>query len=954
MKKIQNKLLITICSILTFCSVFASNGNVDQDSVKVSKTNQKEYVPYGIQERDQVSAAIFSISGDELRTIPTSNLFVALQGRIPGLSIVQLCGEAGGTTNLYVDIRGKDSDKSNKILTIVDGVEREVADVDIHDIERVSLLKDAAAVALYGMRGSNGVLMVTTKTGFDGKSKIDISVNHAFETPTRMPEMVKAYDYVNMHNQRVVNDYRALGEEVPKGLLYSDYEIERYKLGDSQEFYPTRDVIKDFTKDFMQTTRANINFTGGNQQVKYFASMGFLTQDGIFETQDFDEYYYNNQERTNRFNFRTNLDITLNPTLVFKVNIGGYLQSYNRPYIKKDESWGYLIGKLYETPNNAFNDLTPGGEVLTKQNRLGFRPKESVYAYLNRTGLVHESSTRLGNTFTLEQKLSNITPGLKATGQLSFDVFSNSIANRSRSYEAWEVAALPGAGGIDSLGYVQIDGTSNSGLSDKQGKFFSYMYNFRGQIDYARKFDKHDVTALVFFERQLNQQQSYLSTNYLNLAGRVAYSYDKRYALEVNASYQGSEQFAPGKRWGLFPSVSGAWIISNENFMKDNNVFTYLKLRSSFGVIGNSVYNYGGANQYLYLTTWHQNSNEDQLGNMDITWEKSKKTNIGLDAQLFNALTLSADVYYNKNTDIIIDKIATAPGGFIGLDKTSGITPPRNLGEIENKGFELFASYNKVLNNGLMFTVAGNVAYNKNKQIEMGEMPYDDTYAYMYRMAGYAVQEQWGYLTDGLFQSEQEIIDYGVDYSIFGHNPIPGDIKYKDLNEDGVINDKDKAPLGDEQIPHINYGIQLETAFKGFDVRLFFNGMANRQVYLHGFGRWSNNDNFTEYMKGAWSETNTSATYPRLGNESQNFVRSDYWMANGNLFRLKNAELGYTLPEKVVKAIHASSLRLYINATNLFVTDNLPTTDFDAEMANSNGTNYPIMKDFNAGLTLKF
>lgn len=954
MKNIQNILVIIICCFTTLSSVFAGNENVVPDSVKLVNLKQIEYVPYGIQERDQVSAAVFSISGDELRTIPTSNLFVALQGRLPGLSIVQLSGEAGGTTNLYVHIRGNDSDKSNRILTVVDGVEREISDIDIHDIERVSLLKDAAAVALYGMRGSNGVLMVTTKTGFDGKSKIDISVNHAFETPTRMPEMVNAYDYVNMHNQRVVNDYRALGEDVPEGLLYSDYEIERYKLGDNQEFYPTRDVIDDFTKDFMQTTRANINFTGGNQQVKYFASMGYLTQDGIFQTQDFDEYYYNNQERTNRFNFRTNLDITLNPTLVFKVNVGGYLQTYNRPYIKKDESWDYLIGKLYETPNNAFNDLTPNGEVLVKQSRLGFRPKESVYGYLNRTGLRKENQTRLGNTFALEQKLNKITPGLKATGQLSFDVFSNSIANRSRSYEAWEVVTLAGANGLDSLGYVQIDGTSNSGLNDQQGKFFSYMYNFRGQIDYARKFDKHDVTGLVFFERQLNQQQDYLSTNYLNLAGRVAYSYDKRFALEVNASYQGSEQFAPGKRWGLFPSVSGAWIISNEEFLSDNNVISYLKLRSSFGVIGNSVYSYGGTNQYLYLTTWHQNSNEDQLGNMDITWEKSKKTNIGLDAHLFNSITLSADVFYNKNTDIMVDKIATAPGGFIGLDETSGITPPRNLGEIENRGFELYAAYNKVFKNGFAFNVAGNVAYSKNKQIEMGEMSYDNTYAYMYRMAGYAVGEQWGYLTDGLFQSEQEIIDYGVDYAIFGSNPIPGDIKYKDLNEDGVINDKDKAPLGDEQIPHINYGIQLEAAFKGFDVRLFFNGMANRQVYLHGFGRWSNRDNFTEYMKEAWSETNTSATYPRLGNETPNYVRSDFWMANGNLFRLKNAEIGYTLSDKIAGAIHASSLRVYVNATNLFVFDSLPTKDFDPEMANSEGTNYPVMKAFNAGITLKF
>lgn len=961
-----NYIVESVPLILEFKASGFCNRSVDFKDDESSKNiilkpeNEMQDVAYGQQKKESVSASVFTISGEELLESRSSNLFIALQGRLPGLRITQSSGEPGNES-FSKQIRGFDSPNSSSVMFLVDGVERDPSGVDFHDIESVTVMRDAAATAMFGMRASGGALLIKTKTGFNGKSKINVSFDYSMQSPTRVPDIVSAYDYANMYNQRVANDTLyadaqsiasgGVGLDQSSTVFYTQYELDRYKNADNTEFYPVRDMIDDFMKDFSKKSNLNINFQGGTDKMKYYTSVGYMYQGGLFETEKFDEYSYDSESKTNRFNFRSNLDIKLNDNLNGWVKIGGYMEKNNRPYIGSGQGWDYVLAKLYETPNNAYNDLTPDGEVLVKRDKLNFRNTKSVYDYLNRSGSENKTETHLGNTFGARQKLDGITDGLSVMGQITFDVLSRSTQIRSRSSEKWEVVTLTDSNGLDSLGYAKIAGTSNSTLSDSQSKYFNYIYDFRGSIDYQHNFgEKHGVSASLIGDRHMRQNQGNLESNYIGLSGRFNYSYKNRYFAEFNGAYQGSEQFAKGKRYGFFPSLSAAWIVSKESFMQNIDFVDFLKIRGSVGRTGNSVFTYGGDYQYLYITTWTSSASEDQIGNPNISWELSTKYDLGIETKLFNSLYMTADYFYHKNTDVIVYDIETIPDGMMGLG--SGATlPPANNGETTNHGFEITVDYNKKINKDWTLIVDGNISFNHNEIKEMEELPYDDSYAYSYRQKGYAYGYHWGYKTDGLF-NDQSDIDNWADQSALGGYPIPGDIKYKDLTGDGVVDEKDKAPLA-PSYAECHYGLNFQVNYKWLDLKVFVTGQAKRNLYLSGFGRWSNRDNFTEYMKNAWtSENPTSDSYPRLGNNTTNYIKSDYWIKNGSFLRLRNVELGYTLPKSFLKKINASSVRVYVNGLNLLTFDHLPNDDIDPE--SNNALSYPIFKAYNLGVSVKF
>lgn len=486
-------------------------------------------------------------------------------------------------------------------------------------------------------------------------------------------------------------------------------------------------MVNEFLKDYSKLSRVNVNFRGGSKAMHYFTSIGYSNQSGLFETQPFSKYSYDNESKTQKFNFRTNLDIDVNSSLKAWLNIGGYMEKVNLPYVG-GLGFNDLISKLYQTPNNANNDLTPNGEVIVKRDKLSFATTRSIYGDINRTGMQLQTNTRLNNTFGARQDLGKLVEGLSASAQIAFDIYSMGNQNRRRTYEAYEVLFTKDANGVDVPSYAKVAGTSNSTLTDGFNTSFYYMYNFRTSVDYNRTFGKHNVSAMVVGERHMQQTQIFVPTNYIGLNGRVAYGYDNRYFAEANFSYQGSEQFKKGNRFGLFPSVSAAWLISNEGFLKDNAIVDYLKLRASVGQVGNNVYGYGAGNQYLFLDTWNSDAQQTQLGNPQIKWETSTKYNVGIESKLFNVLTIEADYFYNKNTDIIIRDIAIIPGGFMGQGTTT--LPPLNLGEVTNKGFELVLGYNKQINSDLSVNLNGNISWNKNVRGYMAELPYDETYAY--------------------------------------------------------------------------------------------------------------------------------------------------------------------------------------------------------------------------------
>lgn len=933
-----------------------------QDLEIVLEKIEYQDIAFGSQNKKNVTSSVFSISGEELVASRCPNLIMALQGRMPGLRVIQIDGEPG-KENFDFHVRGYDSPNSNATMFVVDGVERSYEGIDLHEIENVTMLRDAAATSMYGMRGSSGVILINTKKGFEGKSKISVSIDHSMQSPTRLPNTVSAYDYANMYNQRLANDTLYAdrqsmasggdGLDQSNTTFYTPYELDRYKLGDMTQFYPVRNMINDFIKDYSTLTRVNVNFRGGSPLMRYFTSVGYTTQGGLFENKGYDKYSYDTESKNNRFNFRTNIDLALNSTLNVALSIGGYMEKTNSPYVANGLGWSDLISKLYQTPNNAYDDLTPDGEVIVKRDKLTNSTSRSIYGDINRTGSILTTDTRLNNTFEAHQRLDKLTKGLSASAQVAFDIYSTHGQKRTRSYEAYEVAAFKDISGIDSLGYSKVPGTSNSTLSDDETEFFYYMYNYRASLDYHRAFaQKHDVSGCLMAQRHMQQQQIQLATNYIGVSGRLAYAFDNRYFAEGNFSYQGSEQFAKGNRFGFFPSFSVGWIVTNEKFLENNKIVNFLKLRASAGQTGNS--NYGG-NQYLFLDTWTSNAKEDQLGNPKIKWETSTKYNVGVETKLFNALVFGADLFYHKNTDIIIGNIAIIPSGMMGLGGAS--LPPLNIGDGTNKGFEMVLGFNKQLNKDLSVDINGNVSLCKNERGYTAELPYDETYAYPYRRQGYPINYIWGYRTAGLFNTQTEI-DNWVDQSALGGVPIPGDIKYMDLTGDGVVDTKDQAPLGIGQAPEVSYGIKAQVNFKWFDFTVFLDGAARRNVNLNGFGWSSNNDNFTEYMKNAWTPdkfaSGENIVYPRLGRESSNFVTSDYWVKDGSYLRLRNIELGFTLPEEVAAKISASSIRFYVNGLNMMTWDKLPNDDFDPESVNNTTTGYPILKALNFGVSVKF
>lgn len=945
MKNRSKYILLSLCIAFAMTNVSAQELNVQSE--------QDEYLPvaYGVQKKSHQSVSSFTISGEELLKSRASNLMIALQGKLPGLNIMQSSGEPGREA-FSMNVRGFDSkiidgnnEFNNKPIFMIDGVERDPTGIDLHEVESVTVLRDAAATALYGMRGSGGVVLINTKRGINGETQISVTVDHALQAPTTLPDFVSAYDYVNMFNERTVND--------GKQVAYTDDEIEHYRTGDNQAYYPTRDVMGDFLKDYTQMTRANINFKGGNDMMRFFTSVGYQHQGGIFENEVFDDYSYDSKVKSDRYNFRTNLDMKVNETLDAWVYIGGFLENKNG----SDITPSAVLKKLYETPNNAYNDLTPDGEVVAKLNRLSYLNKQSVYGMLNRTGSSLETETRIGNNVGARQDLSMLTKGLSASGQVAFDVFTRKTLTRSRSYESYELSAV----NADSMAYGAIGGTSNSSLGDGLTKSFYYMYNFRGSLDYEREFGDHYVTGLLFGESQIEQQQALLATHFITYGARANYAYQNKYLAELGMSYQGSEQFAKGKRYGFFPSLSLGWIASQESFLQDNEVLSFLKVRASIGQNGNSVFNYGSKNQYQYITSWNTNATENLIGNEDFSWETSTKANVGVEAQLFNALSIGVDLFYHDNTNLITDftdpdnnvaaGLVPIPSSMSGLN-TSAL-PPANIGYGSNQGFDVTLGYTKAFASGLNVMLSGYVSGSKNVIDYMGELPYPTTgpnaYAYQYKLQGYAIGQQWGYMSDGLF-NDQADIDAWADQSAVGNRaPAPGDIRYKDLTGDGIVNELDLAPLGVKNRPTYFYGLNAQLEYKGFDLYMGIAGVADRKVKIGGTGRMSNGDNFTEYMKNAWTADNfISDVYPRLGNLTNNQVTSDFWMEDGAFVRIKNIELGYTLPKAVAKG----NLRIYVNAINPLVWHRLPNNDFDPEPASS--SSYPIMKALNLGATMRF
>ena len=915
-------------------------------------------VGYGTQKKVTLTGAVSAISTKELVQSPVANISNSLAGRLTGVTTIQNSGEpASDGATIWVRGQGTYQNASNPLM-IVDGIERAFGDIDPNEIESISILKDASSTAVYGVRGANGVVIVTTKRGTEGKPRINVNIQQALMTPTRMPDYLESYDALMIYREGLEND----------GLNYATYTdeyINKFKDRSKpayQYLYPNVNWQQELLKKVSAKTQANINVSGGSGAVRYFISVSYMNQGGMYKYSDLHEY--NTQVRSERYNFRSNVDVDLSKRLKMELNLGGIIMDNNYP----GASVNSIFQSIQQTPSWWFPMTNPDGSVAASHGKTG-----NPYAILTQSGYQSCHNTTLNATLGLTWDMGGLVKGLSTKARISFDSNNWRNVHRLRSYKSYSFSIDENETDLSKGNYSSVQDDDTTLGYDVYANGWKSAF-LEASLNYDRQFGRHQVGLLALY----NQQQTTQGVNggkqnavaglpyrRQGIVGRFTYNLDKKYYFEFNAGYNGSENFPKGKRFGFFPAVSASWLISEENFVKEKvSWLDMLKLRASFGEVGNDQI---GGNRFMYLTTWNTNmygyhfgyvrdgwylggAQEATTGNPNVTWERARKLDIGLDISMFNnQLRFTGDVFYEHRTNIL-----TMP---LTIPDLAGVEafPLINAGIVDNKGFELELEYRKRFRNASLFAVA-NFSYARNKIIDMTEPDYVGRE--WRENEGRRVGEMWGLTAIGLFESEEDIANspkqmYGA--------VQPGDIKYKDLNNDNIINSEDEGFLGRIDKPDKVFGFSLGGSYKGFDLSVLFQGSAGAYVWYSGemiwpFARFSN---ILADVKGNyWSKNNTpeqnaKVEYPRMVSDSNpnNYQSSTYWTRSTDYLRLKNLEIGYSLPAAICKRLGMTNARIYLTGENLITWDKVKV--FDPEMPHSSG-NYPQQKIYNIGLNMTF
>ena len=954
-------------SILVFAFVGFVKQEVQLDGQSVVNIRLREanevldeivIVGYGQQKKVTLTGSVSSVSTKELVQSPVSNISNALAGRLTGIMTVQNSGEpASDAATIWVRGSGTYQGSTDPLM-IVDGIERPFGDIDPNEIESVSVLKDASSTAVYGVRGANGVILVTTKRGAEGKPRINVNVQQALLTPTRLPEYLESYDALMLYREGLANDGL-------NNATYTDEYISKFRDRSKpayQYLYPNVNWAEALLKDVSSKTQANINVSGGGGAVRYFVSASYLNQDGIYKYADLNDY--STQVRSQRYNFRSNIDIDLTKRLKLEMNLGAVISDNNYP----GASVGSIFRAIQQTPSWWYPMTNPDGSIAASHGKTG-----NPYGILTQSGYQTSNTTTLNATFGLQWDMSGLVEGLSAKARATFDNSNWRNVHRLRSYKTYSYVVDENETDLSKGTYAVVDDPDTTLGYDVYANGWRSTF-LEASVSYDRTFGRHQVGGLLLYNQQQTVQGvdggrgnvvAGLPYRRQGLVARLTYNLDRKYYFEFNAGYNGSENFPKGKRFGFFPAVSAAWLVSEESFIKDNLPWLdMLKLRASYGEVGNDQV---GGSRFMYLTTWKTDlygywfgysrdgwhlggAQENTTGNPDVTWERARKVNVGIDISLFNnRLRFTGDVFYEHRTDIL-----TMP---LTIPDLAGVEsfPLINAGVVDNKGLELELEYRKRFHHGDIFAVA-NFSYARNKIIEMTEPDYPGR-EYRER-EGTRVGEMWGLLAIGLFQSEEEIADSPKQ----SYDEVqPGDIKYADRNNDGVINADDEGYIGKTDRPDKVFGLSLGGSYKNFDCSVLFQGTAGGHVWYSGeliwpFARFSNI--LADVQGNYWSKDNTQeqnakVDYPRMVSDSNpnNYQASSFWTRPTTYVRLKNVEIGYTLPKTFCKRLGMENARVYLTGENLLTWDKVKV--FDPEMPNNSG-NYPQQKIYNIGVNLTF
>lgn len=913
--------------------------NIELDADAAQRDRLVDVAMLQSEKKESMTSAVSTVEGAELVKSPVAGFDATLTGRLAGLISLQSTQQPSADgTRMY--IRGWNSVNGCTPLVVLDGIPAPLFDMntlDANSIESVTILKDAAAKVLYGSRASSGVIMIKTKRGKLGRNKVDVNIDYSLQQPTTTPQTLYGADYATMRNQALQNDGRQ--------PLYSLYEIATF----ADHSAPGHDWYDTFMKDFTSMQRYNVNVSGGNNRVRYLVSTGYLHQGSLVEAVKNSEY--DPSYRLHRFNVLANIDVTLNRYL-------NCFLSSNVTFDRINQSYNGL-----STIVNSFYQMAPvvQGPTLEEDRVVATAYNEyPTYGLINRSGYSRNTGIGLNVAYGMNLNMDFLLPGLSLTGMVGYEANYAGTIYGSTDFERY---AENGS---------RIFGThTKQPLSLTKGSDLRYFLNFQSVLNYERVFGgKHEVNAFISYFNENMMKNGELPYDRISFGGHVKYGYDSRYYVQADFNDYGTEQFKPGHRFKVFPTLSAAWVASNENFLKKLDWLTFLKFRASWGWLGNDQL---GSARFLYATDiryqlagyllsnyYAAQTTEGMQGNPNIFYEKSFQQNYGVDLTLFNAFGVSFDYWRVKQTRMAVRDYSTSAVRGIAND----YLPLENLGSMNNQGIDLELSYQQKLGDDFNFKLTANAGYNKNNVTDVRELNRSASgYYYPYRRTGYGIGQQFGYQIDysngnGYYNSSEELAKSNLRYS--GTSPRVGDFIYKDLNGDGIIDERDLAPMDKAGLlPTWNYGAALQMNYKNFDLYVQLQGISGSAAFFSGVGVYDNafQGVYTDLHKQAWTAeryaNHEEIAYPALSTgSSSSLTANDFFYSKNNYLRLKNVVLGYTLPKTFTQKFKVQEFRVYLSGNNLLTASSMKFKHIDPEQYSY--YEYPMYRTFNIGLNLKF
>ena len=953
-------------------------------------------VGYTKQRKETMIGSVATITTKDLTQSPTANINNALAGRLPGLIVNQYAGGEPGVDQSELFIRGKATYGNQSAIVIVDGIERDMSYLAPDEIETFTILKDASATAAYGIRGANGVIVITTKRGKAAeKATVNLKASIGINQPIGFPEYLGSADYATLYNEARLNDAKMTGADISSLNLFSQQAIDNFRRakGDNSDGLGYDWDYYDFAFKPGLQEDVSLSIRGGTDKVRYYVLANYFSQGGNYKYSNAGEY--DSQTKFTRYNFRSNIDININRYLSTRLDLGARITDRNAPGTTAGRLMTICATQPPYLPILVEENAHPQNEEYIQQNPRGMLYGDNIYRYnllgeLSRTGYLNEKNTYLNGSFAMNLDMEFLTKGLKAEVMFSYDASEGRWINRKldtykdgyREYPKYatfmpiEGSDAYMAGGHYTGAYktgnkYDIDQTIGNGFSHNASDGRTYI---QARLDYNRLFsNRHEVTAMLLANRGNRTVNNELAYHSQGITGRFAYYYNQKYLMEFNFGYNGSENFAPGKRYGFFPAGSIGWVVSEEEFMKKASWIDFLKVRASYGLVGSDNVSsrfpylafYGGGSGYDFGNNFGTNvggTSEGNLANANLTWEKARKLNVGINFTTLNQrLALTIDAFYEYRFDIITDMNSDGIMGYpdiVGKDAAL-----QNLGEVSNRGVDIELSWNDKIGKDFRYYIRPNLTFSRNRLEYKAEVARKNSWR---KETGKRLYENFVYVFDH-FVADQEEADRlnKIGYQPWGQL-IPGDVVYKDLDRNGVIDDEDRTVMGNPRSPELMFGIPFGFQYKNFDFSVLLQGATKSSILLNGAAVFDfpqfEQDKIGRVKKmhlDRWTpETAATAKYPALHygtHDNNKNGNSSLFLYDASYLRLKNVEIGYNVSPKLLRKFHVQQARIYVQGLNLLTFDKLGDVDIDPETKSGDGASwYPIQKVFNFGIDITF